>query len=107
MPANHPDEAAIDVLAAVLGGDTRWNRLFRALTHDRQVATRVSASHPTHLLAGTFEVDLVARTGQNLDEMIRLADAEIKHSSAMVPRPKRSIGSRSNGRACKASSLNR
>ena len=47
VPANHPDEPALDVLAAVLGGLPKENRLFRALMYDRQLAAGVEcvASH--------------------------------------------------------------
>ena len=78
VPAHHPDEAALDVLASVLGGASKWNRLFRALTYDRQLASAASAAHPTHRLSGTFEVCLSARSGQKLDEVVRLADGEIE-----------------------------
>jgi zinc protease len=78
VPANHPDEAALDVLAAVLGGGAWENRLYRALLHDRQIAGQVDASHPTNLLAGNFVVDLYARPGQKLSELVRLADLEIE-----------------------------
>ena len=40
MPSNHPDEPALDVLAAVLGGLPKENRLFRTLMYDRQLAAR-------------------------------------------------------------------
>ena len=92
VPANHPDEAALDVLAAILGGESRWNRLSRALTYDRQFATQTSASHPTALLAGTFQVHLFARSGRTLDELVRLADAEIerlKHDGPTADEVKR------------------
>ena len=56
VPSNHPDEPALDVLAAVLGGLPKENRLFRTLMYDRQLASQVAASHPTHLLSGMFEV---------------------------------------------------
>jgi len=78
VPANHPDEPALDVLAAILGGLPKENRLFRALVYDRQLAAQVDASHPTLLLSGTFEVELYARPGQKLDELVRIADAEIE-----------------------------
>lgn len=35
VPAHHPDEPAIDVLASILGGESRGSRLFRALIDDR------------------------------------------------------------------------
>ena len=52
VPAGHPDEPALDVLATVLGGLPKENRLFRALMYDQQLAAGVSASHPTQLLSG-------------------------------------------------------
>ncbi len=69
VPAGHPDEPALDMLAAVLGGLDKENRLFRELMYDRQLAASVSASHPTHVLAGTFEVELYAHP----DEQARRA----------------------------------
>jgi len=84
VPVNHPDEAALDVLASVLGGLSKENRLFRALVYDRRLATEVDASHPTHLLAGTFEIDLYARPradarpAEQLAEIVKLADAQIE-----------------------------
>ena len=63
------------MLATILGGLPKENRLFRALMYDRQLAAGVSASHPTQLLAGTFEVELYARPGENLDDLKKIADA--------------------------------
>jgi zinc protease len=83
VPLKDPDEAALDVLAAILGGLPKENRLFRALVYDRQLAAQVDASHPTRLLAGTFEIDLFARPrvdarpSDQLAEIVKLADAEI------------------------------
>ena len=77
VSAGHPDEPALDMLAAVLGGLDKENRLFRELMYDRQLAASVSASHPTHVLAGTFEVELYAHPEAKLDELVKIADAEI------------------------------
>jgi zinc protease len=77
VPSTHPDEPALDVLAAVLGGLPKENRLFRTLIYDRQLAAQVSASHPTHLLSGKFEVELYAQPGQTLDELVRIAHEQI------------------------------
>jgi zinc protease len=85
VPAHHPDEPALDMLAAVLGGLPKENRLFRALLYDRQLAAQVSASHPTLLLSGTFEVDLYAQPGHKLDELLPIADAEIERLKAEGP----------------------
>jgi zinc protease len=84
VPANHPDEPALDVLASILGELPKENRLFRALMYDRQLAAQVGASHPTHLLTGTFEVSVYARPGvddrpkHQLAELVKLVDAEIE-----------------------------
>jgi zinc protease len=84
VPTKHRDEPALDVLAAILGELPKENRLFRTLMYDRQLAAQVGASHPTHLLTGTFEIDLYARPesgpqpGQQLAELIKLTDAEIE-----------------------------
>ncbi len=78
VPAGHPDEPALDVLAAVLGGLDKENRLFRELMYDRQLAASVSAAHPTHVLAGTFEVELYAHPDQKLEELVKIADAQIE-----------------------------
>jgi zinc protease len=77
VPADHPDEAALDVLAFVLGGGAKASRLYRALIYDRQIAGQIDASHPTYLHSGNFVVNLFARPGRKLDELVRVADAEI------------------------------
>ena len=78
VPAGHADEPALDVLAAVLGGLDKENRLFRALMYDRPLAASVAASHPTHQLSGEFEVELFAHPDRDLGELVRLALAEIE-----------------------------
>jgi zinc protease len=78
VPSTHPDEPALDILAAVLGGLPKENRLFRTLIYDRQLAAQVSASHPTHLLSGTFDVELYAQPGQKLGDLVRIAQNEIE-----------------------------
>jgi zinc protease len=78
VPENDPDAAPLDVLASVLGGDSRWNRLFRSLQYDRQLATSVSASHTTHQLAGHFELIVSGSIGRKLEYLVGVVDAEIE-----------------------------
>jgi zinc protease len=78
VPTYHADEPALDVLASVLAGPSKSTRLFRALIDDLQVATQVNAWHPTHQLAGSFELNLVTDSIEKLDELVRLAEAEIE-----------------------------
>jgi len=40
VATNDPDEPALDVLASVLGGLTRENRLYQALVYRRQSAVK-------------------------------------------------------------------
>jgi len=87
VPSLHPDEPALDVLASVLGGLDKENRLYRALMHDRRLAAEVSAQHPTLQLAGTFEVDLLAPPGGDLDEIVAIARAEIDRLKREGPTP--------------------
>jgi zinc protease len=87
VPANHPDEPALDVLAMVLGTSARWGRLYQSLDHDKQIATYAVASHPTYRLAGKFRVQLFARRGANPAELIALADAEIERLKRDGPTP--------------------
>ena len=74
----HPDEAALDVLAAVLGQLDKENRLFKPMIYDKQLAANVSAFNGTSQLAGTFGVQITARPGNKLDDLVAIADAEIK-----------------------------
>lgn len=78
VQGGHPDEPALDVLSAILGGLPKENRLYRALMYDRQLAAQVQAGHPTFQLSGVFEVQLLAIPGQKLDNLIKIADAEIE-----------------------------
>ncbi len=78
VPSTHPDEPALDVLAAVLGELDKENRLFRSLMYDRSLAVGVSASHPTHALSGEFEVVLEARPGESLEPLVAIAKQEIE-----------------------------
>jgi zinc protease len=77
VPVGHPDEAALDVLATVLGQLDKENRLYKTLVYDKQLATSAFAGHQTSQLSGTFVVGITARPGQGLDELVALADAEI------------------------------
>ena len=76
--AGAEDEAALDVLAAVLGQLDKENRLFRALMYDKQLAASAGAFHFASALSGTFNVAITARPGQKLDDLVGIADAEIE-----------------------------
>lgn len=76
----HLDESSLAVLAAVLGGLPKENRLYRTLVFDKQLAVRTVTLSYLNELAGTFHVMITAKPGQKLDELVKIADEEIKHS---------------------------
>jgi predicted Zn-dependent peptidase len=55
VPAGHPDQYPLDVLARILGGMSS-SRLDQAMLHGERLATRVSASHYRGRYAGEFHV---------------------------------------------------
>jgi zinc protease len=85
VPRGSADEPAIDVLAMILGGLDKENRLFRALVYDRQLAAEVGVSHATSVLAGEFSADIYALPGQDLDAIVKIADAEIERLKTEGP----------------------
>ncbi|HVS17881.1 MAG TPA: pitrilysin family protein [Planctomycetota bacterium] len=62
------DDAALDMLARVLSA-SKSSVLDRALTVERQLASRVSASNGSGELAGTFEITVRAAPGVDLDTL--------------------------------------
>src|SRR5262249_36143311 len=85
VPRRHAAQPVIDVLGEILGGLDKENRLFRALMYDRQLAAEVSAGHPTSVLSGEFTVEMYAQPGQELDAIVKLADAEIARLKSEGP----------------------
>ena len=77
VPLGHPDEAALDALAEVMGQLPNENRLYRALVYDKPLAANVAAFHGTNALSGTFNVTITPQKGQKLDDLIALADAQV------------------------------
>jgi len=79
VPAYDKDEAALDCLADILGGDNT-SILYKRLVKS-QKALNASASHPTDELAGTFQFSVMPKPGTSLKDMekeIREAIAEFE-----------------------------
>ena len=74
----HADESALDVLGSVLGLLPKENRLYRTLVFEKQLAVQATASSRLSELAGTFDVMITARPGQELDELVKIADEQIE-----------------------------
>ena len=87
VPAGHPDEAALDVLAAVLAGAGRSARLYRSLVEEKQLATGVDAAHENMRLAGTLLIEVFAKSGQSLAEPIGVIEFEIERLKKDAPTP--------------------
>ena len=85
VAVGHPDEPALDVLADVLGQLSKESRLFKALQYDRQLAVQATAAHQTKQLSGTFSVEIRARPGRGLDELVEVALAEVERLGADGP----------------------
>ena len=95
-PAYGPDEAALEVTAAVLAGG-KATRLYQSLVVDKQVATDVEASLESNELASLFNIGALATTGKTPEQVEQaladvLAELERKGPSAVeLARAKRRI----------------
>ncbi len=77
VPSKHPDEAALDCLAEIMGGDNN-SILYQRLVKT-QKALNASSSNPTDELAGSFQFTVMPKAGTPLADMekeIRAAIAE-------------------------------
>jgi zinc protease len=77
VPRGHKDEAAVDMLGAILSGG-RGSRLQSNLVYRKQMVQDVSASHPTREIAGQFFITATARPGKTLDEIEQETNTEIE-----------------------------
>ena len=84
VPRFHPDEAALNLLAAILA-DGRTSRLHRALVYERKIAQSVSAYHGPSELAGDFHVQVTAAAGHASGEVEGAAQAEVERLRAAPP----------------------
>lgn len=70
VPAGHPDEVPLDLLAEILGGG-HSSRLYRDLVADRQIAVETNASTYNLELDGVFDASAVQQPGaDNANEII-------------------------------------
>jgi zinc protease len=70
------DDAALDVLAAVLASGKN-SRLYKRLVYDMQVAQNVFASQQGSKLAGRFEIDITPKPGQSLAAIDKVLQEEL------------------------------
>lgn len=76
VPLAHPDLYALDVLAVVMG-DGRTSRLYRALRDEQSLALSIDASSWTpHFVEGQFLVTMTL-SGQKLEEALAAVSKEV------------------------------
>ena len=71
-----PGDAAMDVLADILGGGKN-SRLYRRLVYDTQIAQDVSAYQASQALSSYFLVEATPRPGHTVEEVQKVVDEEI------------------------------
>ena len=69
-------DAALDAVAGVLAAGKN-SRLYKRLVYDLQLAQDVAAFQGSSALASTFLIEVTARAGRGLEEILRLVDEEI------------------------------
>src|SRR5215213_3380546 len=84
VAANHPDEAALDMLQFVLSSG-RGSRLQSNLVYDKQLSQDAFASHFSREIAGQFQVTSTARPGKSLDEIEKEINGEIERIKKEPP----------------------
>ena len=77
VPRFDRDEAALSVLAAILG-DGRSSRLHRELVYKRRIAQSAGADHDGSEIAGDFSLDVTAAAGHSAQEIEAAARAELE-----------------------------
>jgi zinc protease len=75
-PALAPADATLDLLSSVLT-EGKSSRLYKTLVYDKQVAQEVHASQQSAELASTFQIEVLARPGHSLEEILAAVDAEL------------------------------
>ncbi len=77
VPAFHPDEAALDLLAAILASG-RSSRLQQRLVYGAQLAQDVFSYHDAAKLAGTFNLVATPRPGHRPQEIAAVLTEELR-----------------------------
>ena len=87
VPQFSKDEAALDTLAGILGGG-KSGRFYKALQYgDNQIAQQVNIFNNTSEIAGLMQLVAQPRPGHTLDEIEKIAMAEVEKIKATPPTP--------------------
>ena len=71
-----PWDAELDLIAQILTGD-KSSRLYKRLVYDMQVAQSVSAFQGSRKLGGIFQIDFIARPGEDPTALAKIVDEEL------------------------------
>ena len=80
----HEDEAALAVLADILGNG-KSSRLHRILVHDKRIAQSVGVSNDADEVAGDFGVEVTAAEGHATEEIEAVVRAELERMKSEPP----------------------
>jgi predicted Zn-dependent peptidase len=87
VPQYSKDEAALDLLANILGGG-KSGRLYKALQYgENQIAQQVAIFNNTSEIAGLMQLVAQPRPGHTLEEIEKIVMAEIEKIKAAPPTP--------------------
>ena len=78
------DQAALDVLATVLG-DGKSSRLYRSLVYEKQIAQDVTVAQSSQEIAGEFFVQATASPGHTLEEIESVVREELARARLEPP----------------------
>jgi zinc protease len=84
VQAYHPADAALMALADVLAAG-KASRLYRSLVHEKQIAQTVRAFHDARAYGGQFQIEVLARPGHDLREILSAVDAELSRLRESPP----------------------
>jgi len=77
LPMFETDEAAMEVLAAVMG-DGKSSRMYRTLVYEKQIARDVRVMNWQHEITGEFHIQATAAPGKTLEEVQAVIEDEIE-----------------------------
>lgn len=79
-----PEQHSVDILSNVLANGKN-SRLYQRLVHELQIAQDVSAHNSAQPLSGYFVLDVMAMPGENLQNILKIVDEEIKKLATEAP----------------------
>jgi zinc protease len=76
VQAYHPADAALTVLGDLLASG-KASRFYRSLIYEKRIAQSVRAFQDSRAYGGQFQIEVLARPGHDLREILSAVDAEL------------------------------